>query len=121
MVERSAGISSLARGPRETKAPPATTELEVPGVGGVVSLFNWPRRMAFVLFASTATAMNKAEYPYSMIGPSVFLETSRARRRRISIREARLIALEAVQRADQRRQFFAEREGKYFLVLFGDE
>jgi hypothetical protein len=76
--------------------------------------------IAFVLFASTGTVVGNAEPPQPMLETSVVLVAQRPQHRRVSIREARLIALEAVHRANQRRQAFAERESLEFAALFGE-
>ncbi len=75
--------------------------------------------IAFVLFASTGTAVGNAE-PQPVVETSVVLASRRPQHRRVSIREARLIALEVVHRANRRRQAFAEREALEFASLFGE-
>lgn len=71
-------------------------------------------------FASTGTAAGNAEPPQPLVETSVVLESRRPQHRLVSIREARLIALEVVHRANRRRQAFAEREALEFASLFGE-
>jgi hypothetical protein len=77
----------------------------------------WPALAVSVLL-STASVLND---PRPLIGPrdsSVSFGAFRPTRRRISLAEARQIALETMRTAEERRARFATIEGEIFLMLY---
>lgn len=75
--------------------------------------------VALSLFFSTASVLNDPRIYVLYYDSSVRLSPQRADRRRISLAEARQIALDVVRIAEQRRAKFAELEGTQFVSLCG--